>query len=263
MPLHETILSFIPKIGGFSPMPLGIMAPFMAYQSATMAYAFGLNYEFGKRKIKSMSNEEFNSLSPEKLENIQAQHHAVPVQTFITAVPLTDDIQREVLTKMVELEKQKIQMLPELIAQTLPAILAGIANLTPKQEQTEETQKIIEDFQQDLDVNAPAPISSPTPELTPETITPVISDAQKQARINIDSLSRDSQAKAKELQDLKLCRNQRNINSSYICPIWPGGPYTTTQYATKISALENLVKLLVAQLYNLRVQYKNQYGTWY
>ncbi len=51
-------------IGFFTPLPLALMIPFMFLQSAAMAEAFGFNYQYGKRKISSMTNEEFNALTP-------------------------------------------------------------------------------------------------------------------------------------------------------------------------------------------------------
>ncbi len=54
-------------IGFFSPLPLPIMVPFMFMQSAAMALGFGSFFQYGKRKISSMSNEEFNVLTPEAL----------------------------------------------------------------------------------------------------------------------------------------------------------------------------------------------------
>ncbi len=49
-------------IGFFAPLPLAVMIPFMAAQSAVMGEAFGKHYQYGKRKISSMTNEEFNKL---------------------------------------------------------------------------------------------------------------------------------------------------------------------------------------------------------
>ncbi len=49
-------------IGFFAPLPLAIMIPFMAAQSFAMGHAFGTSFQYGKRKISSMSNEEFNAL---------------------------------------------------------------------------------------------------------------------------------------------------------------------------------------------------------
>ncbi len=54
-------------IGFFSPLPLPIMVPFMFMQSAAMALGFGSFFQYGKRRISSMSNDEFNKLTPEAL----------------------------------------------------------------------------------------------------------------------------------------------------------------------------------------------------
>ncbi len=124
-------LDFIPKLSGFSPMPLGIMAPFMGYQSAALAYNFGLNYEFGKRVIKSMSNEKFNKIAedPILLNELTSRHHDVLLQAFINEVPKVDKIQDLIIKKMVELEFAKIKVMPELIAQIPKGFIEGIFSL--------------------------------------------------------------------------------------------------------------------------------------
>jgi len=55
-------------IGFFMPLPLALMIPFMGIQSAVMAKQFGENFQYGKRRISAMSNEEFNKLTPAKLQ---------------------------------------------------------------------------------------------------------------------------------------------------------------------------------------------------
>ncbi len=124
-------LDFIPKLSGFSPMPLGIMAPFMGYQSAALAYNFGLNYEFGKRVIKSMSNEKFNKIAedPILLNELTSRHHDVLLEAFIHEVPKVDKIQDLIIKKMVELEFAKIKVMPELIAQIPKGFIEGLFNL--------------------------------------------------------------------------------------------------------------------------------------
>ncbi len=124
-------LDFIPKLSGFSPMPLGIMAPFMGYQSAALAYNFGLNYEFGKRVIKSMSNEKFNKIAddPILLNELTSRHHDVLLKAFINEVPKVDKIQDLIIKKMVELEFAKIKVMPELIAQIPKGFIEGIFSL--------------------------------------------------------------------------------------------------------------------------------------
>ncbi len=61
-------------IGFFMPLPLAMMIPFMGIQSAVMAKQFGENFQYGKRRISAMSNEEFNRLTPKILmENANAE----------------------------------------------------------------------------------------------------------------------------------------------------------------------------------------------
>ncbi len=54
----------MPILSGFLPIPLAMMIPFMGAQSLVLGKAFGEGFQYGKRKISSMTNEEFNKLTP-------------------------------------------------------------------------------------------------------------------------------------------------------------------------------------------------------
>ncbi len=54
-------------VGGFFPIPLAMMIPFMATQSLVMGEAFGRAFQFGKRKISAMNNDDFNALDMETM----------------------------------------------------------------------------------------------------------------------------------------------------------------------------------------------------
>jgi len=56
-------------IGFFMPLPLPIMIPFMMWQSAAIAAGFGTYFQFAKRRVSAMSNEEFNKSDPHQLVN--------------------------------------------------------------------------------------------------------------------------------------------------------------------------------------------------
>ena len=56
-------------IGFFAPLPLPMMIPFMGIQSAVMAEQFGTMFQYGKRRISAMSNEEFNKLTFQDLQD--------------------------------------------------------------------------------------------------------------------------------------------------------------------------------------------------
>ncbi len=55
------------------PLPLAMMIPFMGIQSAVMAKQFGENFQYGKRRISAMSNEEFNKLTPQIINEKAAE----------------------------------------------------------------------------------------------------------------------------------------------------------------------------------------------
>ncbi len=50
-------------VSGFLPVPLPMMIPFMGAQSLVIGKMFGVGFQYGKRKISAMSNEEFNKLT--------------------------------------------------------------------------------------------------------------------------------------------------------------------------------------------------------
>ncbi len=54
-------------ISGFTAIPNPQMLAFMPIQSYLMMYFAGSGWQYGKRKISAMSNEEFNKLTPERL----------------------------------------------------------------------------------------------------------------------------------------------------------------------------------------------------
>ncbi len=51
------------------PLPLPIMIPFMMWQSAAIAAGFGTYFQFAKRRVSAMSNEDFNKADPHELVN--------------------------------------------------------------------------------------------------------------------------------------------------------------------------------------------------
>ncbi len=158
----------------------------MEAQSAVLAMAFGVNYQYGKRKISALSNEEFNALTPEKIEEMQAEHTKVQIEGFIKKIPSTQAMQKHIIDEMVRLEFEKLKVLPKLIAQ-VPASLSWIFGIPP----TEPGQGPPGQFQ---DPNAPGfdpnldpgkfnppdkpptgeapPIKKPSPK-TPNPFTPI------------------------------------------------------------------------------------------
>ncbi len=89
-------------IGFFAPLPLAIMIPFMAAQSFAMGQAFGTSFQYGKRKISSMSNEEFNATSPLILHNdIQSDVRAM-IPSMNQSFDRMEKFQIEIIQSMLD-----------------------------------------------------------------------------------------------------------------------------------------------------------------
>jgi len=80
-------------IGFFAPFPLALMVPFMAGQSLAMGEAFGKGFQYGKRKISSMSNEEFNALDFQKLSESIHTDYKVMIPSLIQSIEESTKLQ--------------------------------------------------------------------------------------------------------------------------------------------------------------------------
>lgn len=100
----------------------------MKAQTAWMMYAGGYNWQFGKRSVDAMSNEEFNKRSADYSVVIADQH--IVFREIVSAMnrEITEIsvVQKDLVDKMVELERMKIEVLPELIGQIPPAFFSGL-----------------------------------------------------------------------------------------------------------------------------------------
>jgi len=86
-------------ISGFLPVPLPMMIPFMGAQSLVIGKMFGEGFQYGKRKISAMPNEEFNKLTFEKLMSNAREEIKASVPTMNAAMqdmqPMVEVVVRE------------------------------------------------------------------------------------------------------------------------------------------------------------------------
>lgn len=92
-------------IGFFAPFPLALMVPFMAGQSLAMGEAFGKGFQYGKRKISSMSNEEFNALDFKGLSESIATDYKVMIPSITKSIEASDELQRAVFKALADVIK--------------------------------------------------------------------------------------------------------------------------------------------------------------
>lgn len=95
----------MPGIGFFAPLPLALMMPFMAGQSMLMGDAFGKSYQYGKRKISSMSNEEFNKLTAEDLGKSVVSDYTAIIPSLKQAVAQSQDFQSLIIQEMTKIAR--------------------------------------------------------------------------------------------------------------------------------------------------------------
>ncbi len=110
-------------IGLFAPLPLAIMIPFMAGQSFAMGEAFGKGFQFGKRKISSMSNEDFNKLTgPEAFAETTADIKGM-IPSMNSTMANFHTLQTDIIKQMIEYIAQlPAEVGPELIQQLITPV---------------------------------------------------------------------------------------------------------------------------------------------
>jgi len=120
-------------IGFFAPFPLALMVPFMAGQSLAMGEAFGKGFQYGKRKISSMDNKEFNALNFQQLSESLATDYKVMIPSLTKSIQASDELQRAVF-----------KALGDLLLDIPDAIKDFFTNATVQQESsTNKTSTII------------------------------------------------------------------------------------------------------------------------
>jgi len=110
-------------IGLFAPLPLAIMIPFMAGQSFAMGEAFGKGFQYGKRRVSSMTNEQFNASSAEAMFRETTADITKMIPSMKNAMSHFHTLQTDIILQMIEY----ISKLP---ADVLPEVISGAGNIT-------------------------------------------------------------------------------------------------------------------------------------
>jgi len=77
----------------------------MAGQSLAMGEAFGKGFQYGKRKISSMSNEEFNKLDFQELSESLATDYRVMIPSLVESIKASDRLQDAVFKALADVIK--------------------------------------------------------------------------------------------------------------------------------------------------------------
>ncbi len=114
--------------GGFAPFPNTIMIPTMGLQSAVIGYRFGFGYEQGKRTLRAMSNEQFNTLDEEAEQAIFKRHDSAAINYFKTEMHNWVALQNLIIEKSVEIEVMKANRTPSALREIFTGFTTGFTN---------------------------------------------------------------------------------------------------------------------------------------
>ncbi len=84
------------------PLPLPIMIPFMMWQSAAIAAGFGTYFQFAKRRVSAMSNEDFNKANPHELVNSMYEDIVKQIPSSFSKVDSLTPIMLESMNTMLD-----------------------------------------------------------------------------------------------------------------------------------------------------------------
>ncbi len=99
-------------ISGFTAIPNPQMLAFMAAQSFVMMYQAGEGWQYGKRKISAMSNEDFNKLTPQIILQNQAASLRGSLPTIVKSMNDMTPIIRDIVRQYGDFAKAIINELP-------------------------------------------------------------------------------------------------------------------------------------------------------
>ncbi len=100
-------------VSGFLPVPLPMMIPFMGAQSLVIGKMFGEGFQYGKRKISAMPNEEFNKLTFQDMMSNARTEMQASIPTMQAALQDMQPLVETVVHEFFDYIKQIAAMLPE------------------------------------------------------------------------------------------------------------------------------------------------------
>ncbi len=98
-------------IGGFMPIPLAMMIPFMATQSMVMGHAFGSSFQYGKRKISAMGNEEFNKFTLNDLAEDMYKSYSLIIPKLEASIDNSTELQNFIVRELIQLPVELLKSL--------------------------------------------------------------------------------------------------------------------------------------------------------
>ncbi len=116
-------------VSGFLPVPLPMMIPFMGAQSLVIGKMFGEGFQYGKRKISAMPNEEFNKLTFESMMSNAREELKASVPTINASLHDMDDMVETVIDIFIGYLQKVITKAPQAVEETGKTILGEVTEI--------------------------------------------------------------------------------------------------------------------------------------
>ncbi len=113
-------------LSGFTAVPNPQMLAFMGAQSFIMMFQAGEGWQYGKRRISAMSNEDFNKLTPERL----LQNQAATLRSSIGTIEKS----MNAMTPMIETIIHQYGEFLKVVIRETPSVLLGVTGGKSPQE---------------------------------------------------------------------------------------------------------------------------------
>ncbi len=233
----------MPLPSTFMPLPLPMMIPFMGIQSAVMAKQFGENFQYGKRRISAMTNEEFNKLTP----LIMLQENASTIKSMIPTMeqslrdmrPMTEFI----LLEFVAILKRLIELSPKITGEISESIFA-------------QADKSILDIFAALTNQT---VKTTTPTKTTVPIVPIAIPQQPSVK-QPTTFQKAEQASENNLKQLYVgvIQNQKAIAASQV--MIKQNPRSQTVQVRLQKQYANVIKAILKTILTAQNKHKKLYG---
>ncbi len=267
-------MSFSP-LSAFTAVPNPQMLAFMGAQSFVMMYQAGEGWQYGKRRISAMSNEEFNKLTPELVMEKQAVVLRDSLATIEKSMNDMTPMIGTIVKQYGDFIREIIKAIPEALQN---ATGTGLVPSTPEQYKTRAgTPAFITPITPYIPKFV-TPSSKPSIPLSlPKTITPFgpqFKEVEEERKIQKDTRKKTPRglgARQAELERAgrKIDDVARQINvSKKTEQMWQkkrksGNLSLNAQYKSKAVAQSKIGNALIHVMLKLNNLYFKKYGSWY
>ncbi len=220
------------------PIPLAMMIPFMAVQSMVMGDAFGRSYQYGKRKISAMTNEEFNAYDKLSMAQEIFTDYKNIIPELKKSIQDSTELQATIVSEM-------LQLVPKIASSLFGDVI-------------DTAKDIITTEGEDASRKGTNP-NRPTKQPDTTTLTPKTNTTQAHDNSHNDILTKYDEAKIMESELIRQS-NQKSQLTGQGASARARNAGAISRWTVSIKSLQNRLLQLMAQIGALQKNHSQNYG---